>query len=82
MNFKISFRTWLKHARNIIRFKKKLIRTYDDALKMISISLKDELKKLKFERVMIELEEFAEVTSEEDEKTKNDKIQSKKLTKK
>ena len=82
MNFKISFRTWLKHARNIIRFKKKLIRTYDDALKMISISLKDEMKKLKFERVMIELEEFAEFTSEEDEKTKNDKIQSKKLTKK
>ena len=81
MNFKISFRTWLKHARNIIRSKKKLIRTYDDALKMISISLKDEMKKLKFERVMIELEEFAEYTSEEDEKTKNVKIQSK-LTKK
>lgn len=82
MNFKISFRTWLKHARNIMRLKKKLLRTYDDALKMISISLKDEMKKLKFEKVMIELEEFEEYTSEEDEKTKNDKIQSKKLTKK
>lgn len=35
MNFKISFRTWLKHARNILKIKKKMIRTYDDAFKMI-----------------------------------------------
>ena len=71
MNFKISFRTWLKHARNIIRLKKKMIRTYNDALKMISISMKDEMKKLKFVRITIELEEFEEYTSEEDVKIKN-----------
>lgn len=71
MNFKISFRTWLKHARNIIRLKKKMIRTHNDALKMISISMKDEIKKLKFVRIAIELEEFEEYTSEEDVKIKN-----------
>ena len=63
----------LKHARNIIRLKKKMIRTHNDALKMISISMKDEMKKLKFVRITIELEEFEEYTSEEDVKIKNNK---------
>jgi hypothetical protein len=77
MNFNISFKTWLKHARNIIRLKKKVMKKYDDVLKMIQLSLKDEMKKLKFVRIMIDIEEFAEYTSEEEEKPLSIKMQPK-----
>jgi predicted ATPase with chaperone activity len=74
MNFKISFKTWLKHSRNIIRLRKKAIKNYEDALKMIQLSLKDEMKKLKFVRVIIDIEEFTECTSEEEEKPLSIKV--------
>ena len=54
-----------------------MIKTYNDALKMISISLKDEIKKLKFVRIMIEMEDFVEYTSEEEEKPKSAKLKPK-----
>ena len=53
------------------------MKKYDDVFRMIQLSLKDEMKKLKFVRIMIDIEEFAEFTSEEEEKPKSIKMQPK-----
>ena len=53
------------------------MKKYDDVFRMIQLSLKDEMKKLKFVRIMIDIEEFAEYTSEEEEKPKSIKMQPK-----
>ncbi len=66
MNYKITFKTWLKHARNLIKVRKNKINNYDEILKKLKYSFEKELYNVKNFIVNIELDEYYEVTSEEE----------------
>lgn len=67
MNYKITFKTWLKHARNIIKFRGSKNQTYEQILKELEYSFEQELYNVKNFHVVIEMDEYYEVTSDEDE---------------
>ena len=66
MNYKITFKTWLKHARNLIKVRENKINNYDEILKKLKFSFEKELYNVKNFIVNIELDEYYEVTSEEE----------------
>ena len=67
MNYKITFKTWLKHARNIIKYRGSPNQNYDQILKELEFSCERELYNVKNFNVNIEIDEYYEVTSEEEE---------------